>query len=103
MELKLQFARIDESTAARLLLSTALGIDPLLEIPVAAALSDMSVPEAYARIREHTFPQPVQVGLRKRAIHLSQVRAWNENPTPSLRRLPKSEPVSGNGTTGNCK
>lgn len=97
MELKLPNVGLDENMLA---LASAFGVDPLVEIPVAAVLSAFSVPELDAKIREGTYPAPVQIGVRKRALRLSDIKAWNKNPQPSLRRTPKSDAAGGNGTAG---
>ena len=86
MDFSLPIAEIDQSLLESAALAVALGVDPLVEIPVAATWSALSVPEVKAKIREGTYPEPVQVGLRKRALRLSQVKDWIANPTLALHR-----------------
>lgn len=86
MDVNLPIAEFDKPLLEGVALALAFGVDPLVEIPVAATLSGLSVPELRAKVAENTYPAPVQVGVRKRVLRLSDIKAWNENPTPSLRR-----------------
>lgn len=100
MDFNLPSNGLDAPLLEGVALALAFGVDPLVEIKVGAALSGFSEAELDAKIREGTYPMPVKIGVRKRALRLSDIKAWNDSPTPSLRRTPKSEPGNGNGTAG---